>query len=352
MSIQDLLSAIHPADREAATRAKARWQSIAKPLGGLGLLEDAIVRAAAAQGTERVSFSPRAVIVMCADNGVVEEGVSQTGQEVTAVVTENMARGMTSVCRMAQRAGAKVIPVDIGVARKVEGVNIRQMNLRRGTANMVKGPAMTRAEAMAAIAAGAALAQEQAEHGAKLLATGEMGIGNTTTASAVTAVLLQKPVQEVTGRGAGLSSEGLKRKIAAIERAIKVNVPDPADPIDVLHKVGGLDIAGLAGVFLGGAAMGVPVLIDGAISAAAALIAARLCPAARDYMLPSHASEEPCGDMLLAALKLTPLLHARMHLGEGTGAVAAMPLLDMALAVYSEMPTFDEIAIAAYQPLK
>jgi len=352
MDITAVLSRIRPADAAARQRAADRWRNIAKPLGGLGLLEDAILRTAAAQGTEKVCFSPRAVIVMCADNGVVEEGVSQTGQEVTAVVTENMARELTSVCRMARLTNAEVIPVDIGVAREVRGEKILQKNILRGTANMTKGPAMTREEAIRGIFTGFEIAEEAIARGAKLLATGEMGIGNTTTASAVAAVLLNKPVPKVTGRGAGLSGEGLKRKIAAIETAIRVNRPDANDPIDVLAKVGGLDIAGLAGVFLGGAAHHVPVLIDGAISGAAALIAARLCPDAKDYMLASHTSDEPCGDLILAELGIPPFIKAGMHLGEGTGAVAAMPLLDMALAVYSEMPTFDEIAIEAYQPLK
>lgn len=352
MDIAAIVSSIRPADAAAGENALRRWQSIAKPLGGLGLLEAAVVRAAAAQGSAHVSFTPRAVIVMCADNGVVCEGVSQTGQEVTAAVTENMSRGAASVCRMANVAGAEVIPVDVGVAREIHGENVLQRNVRRGSANMAKGPAMLREEAVAAILAGYEIAGAQAARGVRLLATGEMGIGNTAAAAAVAAVLLNRPVSEVTGRGAGLSSEGLAHKIAVIERAVKINRPRAGDPIDVLHKVGGLDIAGLVGVFLGGAARRVPVLIDGAISAAAALIAARLCPAAQDYMIATHASEEPCGDMLLKELRLAPFIHAGMRLGEGTGAVAAMPLLDMALAVYSEMPTFEEIAIEAYRPLK
>ena len=298
-----------------------------------------------------VDISKRAVVAMCADNGVVAEGVTQTGQEVTAVVTENMSRGDTSVCCMARLAGADVIPVDIGVATPVTGERILQKNIRRGTANLAKGPAMTRAECEKAILVGVEVVQELKRQGYQLLATGEMGIGNTTTSSAVAAVLLQRPVEDMTGRGAGLSSEGLQKKIAAIRQGIALNRPDPADPVDVVAKVGGLDIAGLMGVYLGGALCRIPVLLDGFISSVAALAAARLCPNAKDYMLGSHASDEPAGTAVLDALGLKPFLYAGMRLGEGTGAVAVMPLLDMALAVYREMCTFTDISIDAYEHL-
>ena len=338
MTLSALLNRIAPADQAAMAAARIRWDSVAKPLGSLGILEDHIVRIAGAQGTPDVSLARKAVVAMCADNGVVAQGVTQTGQEVTAIVAENMARGASSVCRMARIAGADVVPVDIGVARPVSGHRLLQRNIRRGTANMARGPAMTREEATQAVLTGLELARELAGRGYTLLATGEMGIGNTTTASAVASVLLDRPPAEVTGRGAGLSDEGLSR-------------PDPADPLDVLAKVGGLDLAGLAGVFLGGAVCRVPVLVDGFISAVAALIARRICPDAAGYLLGSHASAEPAGRMVMEALELKPFLYAGMRLGEGTGAVAVMPLLDMGLAVYREMSTFDEIEIEAYQPL-
>ena len=276
MTLEEVIQGIVPADRKAMDRAKARWDSIAKPLGSLGALEDAVIRIAGMTGSPDVDLSRRAVVVMCADNGVVAEGVTQTGQEVTAIVAENMSTGDTSVCAMSRAAGAEVVPC-----------------VRRGTANMTQGPAMSREEAVQAILAGVEIARELYGQGVKLLATGEMGIGNTTTSSALAAVLLDRPVEDMTGRGAGLSSEGLQRKIRAIETAIQVNQPDPGDVLDVLHKVGGLDIAGLAGVFLGGALCHTPVLVDGFISSVAALVAARLCPDCRDYMLGSHASEEP-----------------------------------------------------------
>ena len=351
MTLEEVIQGIVPADQEAMNRAKARWDSIAKPLGSLGALEDAVIRIAGMTGSPDVDISRRAVVVMCADNGVVAEGVTQTGQEVTAIVAENMSTGDTSVCAMSRAAGAEVVPVDIGTAVPVTGARIRQKCIRRGTANMTQGPAMSREEAVRAILAGVEVAQELRGRGVKLLATGEMGIGNTTTSSALAAVLLDRPVEDMTGRGAGLSSEGLQRKIRAIETAVRVNQPDPNDVLDVLHKVGGLDIAGLAGVFLGGALCHTPVLVDGFISSVAALVAARLCPHCKDYMLGSHASEEPASRLVLAELNLRPFLYAGMRLGEGTGAVAVMPLLDMGLAVYREMATFEDTNIEAYQPL-
>lgn len=349
--LEETLAAIVPADRAAMDAAWQRWDSIAKPLRSLGLLEEAVVRIAGMTGTPAVKLGRRAVIAMCADNGVVAQGVTQTGQEVTAIVTENMSTGDTSVCRMAAAAGAEVIPVDIGVARPVAGERIRQCNVRRGTADMTQGPAMTREEAVQAVETGIELVRELKGKGYGLIGTGEMGIGNTTTSSALASVFLNRPPEQVTGRGAGLSSAGLERKIKAIETAIQVNKPDPADPLDVLSKVGGLDLAGLCGVFLGGAACRIPVLVDGFISSAAALTAARLCPDAVDYMLGSHASNEPAGRMVLEELGLKPFLYANMCLGEGTGAAAVMPLLDMALAVYDGMTTFADEQIEAYQPL-
>ena len=351
MDLKELISGIAPLDEGAMEAAKRRWDSVAHPLGSLGLLERDIIRIAGITGSPEVDLGKKAVVVMCADNGVVAEGVTQTGQEVTAIVTENMSTGDTSVCRMARVAGAEVIPVDIGVARPVTGERILQRCVRRGTANMTRGPAMGREEAERAVLTGAELVGELKARGYRLLATGEMGIGNTTTSSAVVSVLLGRSPAEVTGRGAGLSTEGYHKKIRAIETAVEVNCPDPADALDVLYKVGGLDLAGLAGVFLGGAYHRVPVLIDGFISSAAALIAASLCPAAKGYMLASHASNEPAGRMVLEALGAAPFLYAEMCLGEGTGAVAVMPLLEMGAAVYREMCTFEATNIEAYQPL-
>lgn len=350
IDLQETLGRILPPDGGAMEAARRRWDALAKPLGGLGALEDAVVRFAGASWDVSARPDKRAVTVFCADNGVVAQGVTQTGSEVTAVVTENLTRGATSVCKMAKLARADVIPVDIGVARAVSGPGLRQCKVAWGTQDMTQGPAMTREQARAALEVGIALAFELKEAGYRLLATGEMGIGNTTTGSAVASVLLGRPPAEMTGRGAGLSSEGLARKVRAVETAIARNRPDPGDALDTLAKVGGLDIAGMAGVFLGGAAARLPVLVDGFISSVAALAAKRLCPAAAGYFLGSHVSKEPAARLVLEACGAGPLIAAGMHLGEGTGAVAAMPLLDMAFAVYDGMPTFAETQIEAYTP--
>ena len=351
MTLQEVLSSITPVDQAAADAARAHWDTVAHPLNSLGLLEDAIVRIASASGTANVDIAKRAVVAMCADNGVVAEGVTQSGQDVTAIIAENMGYGTSSVCRMGKVAGAEVVPVDIGIAVPVTAGRLLQRNIRRGTANLAVEPAMSREECERAILTGVELVKDLAEQGYRLLATGEMGIGNTTTSAAVASVLLGREPGEVTGRGAGLSTEGLRRKVDAIRRGIAVNHPDPNDPVDTVSKVGGLDIAGLMGVFLGGALYHVPVLIDGFISSVSALAAVRLCPDALGYMLASHASNEPAGKMVLEALGLEPFLYARMCLGEGTGAVAVMPLLDMALALYRDMSSFSDINIDAYEHL-
>ncbi|WP_312640833.1 nicotinate-nucleotide--dimethylbenzimidazole phosphoribosyltransferase [Hydrogenoanaerobacterium sp.] len=352
MTLKEALSQIQPTDQTAQMLAQRRWNSIAKPLQSLGLLEDTVTMLAGMKHGRNVKITKPCVVVMCADNGVVAEGVTQTSQEVTAVVTKNFTTGATSVCRMAQVAGAKVVPVDIGVARDVDAQGLLVKKIAYGTKNMALEPAMTREQAVAAIEVGINTVIQLAEQGFDLFATGEMGIGNTTTSSAVTAVLLHKSVSDVTGRGAGLSSEGVKRKIAVIRRAIATNNPDPDDVLDTVSKVGGFDIAGLIGVFLGGAVMQLPVLIDGFISSVAALCAIRLCPHAAGYMLPSHVSNEPAGKLLMHELNLQPFLTCNMCLGEGTGAVAAIPILNMACQVYNDMSTFSEIEIEDYQPLE
>lgn len=351
MELCKLIGAITPPDEAARAEAKRRWDSIAKPLGSLGLLEDAICDVAALTGSADVALSPRAVLVLCADNGVVARGVTQTGSEVTAAVARNLALGRTAVCRMAAQAGCRVVPADLGI-RDFEGFpGVEDLRVGNGTADFTEGPAMTPAQAEAAIGAGIELVRAEKDRGTRLLAAGEMGIGNTATASAITAVLTGADPEAVTGRGAGLSDEGLRRKIEAVRLGIAVNRPDPDDALDVLTKLGGFDLAGLCGVFLGGALYRVPVLIDGFPCAAAALCALRLCPAAGNAMLASHVSAEPAGALLLRALGKQPLITARMRLGEGSGAVAAMPLLDMALAVYRTCYTFAEGGIEPYTPL-
>ena len=335
-------------DAGAVAACRAHWDSIAKPLGSLGLLEDAVARIAGIRGTPDVRLEKRAVVAMCADNGVVAESVAQSGQEVTALVAANMAAGIANVNAMARVARAEVFAVNVGIAADVDAPGLWQRRVMPGTRNMAQGPAMTREEAVRAVETGIDLAGELSAQGFDILATGEMGIGNTTTSSALTSVLLGKPVEAVTGRGAGLSSAGVRHKAEVIRRAVALNRPDPDDALDALSKVGGLDIAALAGLFIGGAKYRLPVVIDGFISAVSALTAARLCPAARDFMLAAHVSGEPAGQMVLDALGLEAPIHARLALGEGTGAVALLPLLDMALSVYHQNSTFEKIHLEAY----
>ena len=268
MTLQETIEQIHPLSKEAMDRAKAHWDGIAKPLHSLGKLEDVLIQIAGITGKEEISIEKRALLTFCADNGVVEENVTQSGQEVTATVAENFLQEKATAAILCRGAHADLFPIDIGMARDTK---VPRYKVAYGTKNMAKGPAMTREEAVRALETGIAVAEEKIAAGYQLMATGEMGIGNTTTSSAMAAVFLNQPVPELTGRGAGLSSEGLARKIAAIEKAIAINQPDPSDPIDVLAKVGGFDIAGMAGVFLAGAAHGVPVVMDGFISCVAAI---------------------------------------------------------------------------------
>lgn len=323
MTLEETLAMIKPLDENAMNIAKKRWNSIAKPLHSLGKMEELVIQIAGITGSPDMAVQKRALVPMCADNGVVEEGVTQTGQEVTAIVAENFLSGDTSACVMSRQCGTEVLPVDIGMV--VDTRVPKDLKVAYGTANMTKGPAMTRAQAVQALEAGIEMVRRLKEDGYGLLATGEMGIGNTTTSSAVASVLLNQPVETMTGRGAGLSGDGLTRKINAIKKAIEVNHPNPGDAIDVLAKVGGFDIAGMAGMFLGGAAFGVPVVIDGFISCVAALIAQRICPAAGEYMIASHVSKEPAAQLILKALGKEAVIHGEMCLGEGSGAVALFP---------------------------
>lgn len=340
---------IRPVDAAAMAAAKQHWDGLGKPLGSLGRLEKALIQIAGIQRTGDVHIDRKALVIMCADNGVVEEGVTQCGQEVTATVAENFLDEKSCVAIMCRRAGTKICPVDIGMA--VDTPRVEKRKIAYGTKNMAKEPAMTREQAVQALEVGIHMVEELKEKGYGIIATGEMGIGNTTTSSAVTAVLLEQDPAKVTGRGAGLSGAGLKKKISVIRDAIALHKPKKEDPIDVLAKVGGLDIAGMAGVFLGGAACRIPVVADGFISCVAALCAIRICPAVKDYVITSHKSKEPATIMILEALDIPVFLDCDMCLGEGTGAVTIYPILDMALAVYGGMCTFSDNQMENYVPL-
>ncbi len=491
MTLEEAKKQITPLNTKAMEEAVEHWNSIAKPLHSLGKLEDLVVQLAGIAGTPNVKIEKRALVAMCADNGVVEEGVTQSGQEVTAIVAENVQlagiagtpnvkiekralvamcadngvveegvtqsgqevtaivaenflKAETTACIMAKNCGADVYPVDVGMAAdtkvrtdlkvthgtknmaklpamtreeaikaieagifmaeelKDRGYQILatgEMGIGNTTTNMAKLPAMTREEAIKAIEAGIFMAEELKDRGYQILATGEMGIGNTTTSSAVASVLMEEPVETMTGRGAGLTSEGLARKIKVIKDAIALHKPDREDAIDVLAKVGGFDIAGMAGVFLGGAALKIPVIMDGFISCVAALVAVSICPEVSGYILASHVSgmagvflggaalkipvimdgfiscvaalvavsicpevsgyilashvsKEPAARLILEYLQKEAVIHGDMCLGEGTGAIALLPLLDLGIAVYHSMSTFEEIHVEQYEELK
>lgn len=348
MELMERIAGIEPADQAAYAACQAQLNQIAKPLGSLGKLETLLCRAAAASGTAQIDVGKKCVLVFCADNGVVAQGVAQSGSEVTGAIARSLAAGTTSVSVMAQACGADVYPVDMGMLQPVPGV--MDCRLGSGTGDISLGPAMSRQTAQQAVWTGMELVRKRVEEGYRVIATGEAGIGNTTTSSAVASVLLRQPVDRVTGRGSGLSDAGLVHKQQIIARALEVNRPDPQDPLDVLAKVGGFDLAAMTGAFLGGAAFHVPVVIDGLISSVAALCAVRMCPAAGTYLLASHVSAEPAGKLLMEELGLSAPLHADMRLGEGTGAVALFPLLDLAAAVYHRAARFEQIQVEAYTP--
>lgn len=339
---------INAPDAELYKRILRNWDRIAKPLDGMGRFESLTAQIGAILGTEEIDIAKKAVIIMCADNGIVAEGISQSGQEVTAAVAAQMGRGNSSVGKMAAMIGADTIPIDIGInsCESIPGVLDRK--IRCGTRNFRKEPAMTREEAARAIDTGIEMVAVCKGKGYRILATGEMGIGNTTTSSAVTAALLRCKAEEVTGRGAGLCEEKLRQKKQIITEAIEKYGLYGAEPFSVLETVGGLDIAGLAGVCIGGAVYHLPVVLDGVISMAAALLAESLVPGTKKYLIPSHKGKEPAVEMLTKALGLESVIDGELALGEGTGAVMMMSLLDMALCVYHGGTLFSDIKVKQY----
>ncbi len=341
------LPAIPPLDLAAADAARARQASLTKPTGSLGRLEALAVQLAAITGQARPNVTRKAVIVMAGDHGVTQSGVSAYPSDVTPQMVLNFLHGGAAINVLARQAGARVVVVDVGVAADLpEHAGLLRRKVARGTANMTLGPALTRAQAEAALSVGLEVVAAEIDAGLDLLATGDMGIGNTTPSAAIVAALTGAPVAQVTGRGTGVDDAGLARKVAAIETALRVNQPDPADALDVLAKVGGLEIAGLAGVILGAAARRVPVVIDGFISGAAALIAAGLAPAATGYMIAAHRSVEIGHRVLLDHLGLMPLFDLDLRLGEGTGAALAFHLVEAAARIHAEMATFAEAGVS------
>jgi len=330
-------------DEEIRKKVKEIWDGIAKPIKGLGQFETIFSQIGAITGSTYIDISKKAVIVMCADNGIVEEGVTQYGQEMTAIIASSMVRGETSVCKMAKVAGADILPVDIGINREDEIPGMIQRNIAHGTRNFKKEPAMSQEDALKAIETGISMVAECKKEGYNLLATGEMGIGNTTTSSAMTAALLQCRVEDVTGNGAGLTKKGLDHKVEVIKEVLDQYNFQKSEALRILATVGGYDIAGLTGVFIGAAIHHIPVVMDGVISGVAALTAERLVPGVRDYIIPSHMSKEPAAVKIMEELELHPVIDAEMALGEGTGAVMMFSSLDVALSLYDNRVTFEDI---------
>lgn len=347
MSVEDAVAGIRPADHAAREAARLRQERLTKPPGSLGRLEELSLQVAAIQGNERPAVRGKAVVVAAGDHGVVARGVTGYPQEVTAQMVLNFLSGGAAINVMARNAGVRLVIIDAGVATPLPPhPRLRVVGAGRGAADMTLGPAMSREQAEACVLAGMAAAREVAEAGADLIGTGDMGIGNTTASSAITATLTGRPPAQTTGRGTGRNDDELARKVAVVERALAVNQPDAGDALDVLAKVGGFEIGVLAGVALGGALERRVVVLDGFISGAAGLIAHSLCPAVGDYLVASHLSAETGHRAALSRLGLRPLLDLGMRLGEGTGAVLAMGLVEAAVACLSEMATFDEAGVS------
>jgi nicotinate-nucleotide--dimethylbenzimidazole phosphoribosyltransferase len=339
-TLSSLCATIAAPPAGTAAAAREHLDSLTKPPGSLGRLEELAVRLVTLRGAPPRVEQP-VVFTFAADHGVVAEGVSAYPASVTAQMVENFLRGGAAVNVLARQAGARVIVADFGVASPIGGGDeLVRCALGPGTANIARGPAMTRANAERGIEEGARLAERAVDDGADLLITGEMGIGNTTAASAITAVLTGEAPAAVTGRGTGIDAHGWGRKVDVVERALAVNRPDPLDGLDVLVKVGGFEIAGLVGVILAGAARRVPVALDGFIATAAALVAASLCPHAVHAMLAAHRSAEPGHEVALRHLGLAPYLDLGLRLGEGTGAVLFVHVARAAARIYTEMATF------------
>jgi nicotinate-nucleotide--dimethylbenzimidazole phosphoribosyltransferase len=340
MTLEATLSRIVPPDPALARETQSLLDGKTKPRGSLGRLEALACRIAAARGLAVPELPVKAVVVMAGDHGVAAEGVSAFPQEVTWQMVANFVRGGAAINVLARQAGAEVVIADLGVKAPVDLPGVRPVRIGPGTGNIAREPAMTRAQAVKALEAGIAIAGELADRGVTLLATGEMGIGNTTPATALAAQFTGASPEVLTGRGTGIDDAALGRKIEVVRRALALHRPAIADPLDALARLGGFEIAGLAGLVLGAAARRVPVVVDGFISGAAALCAVRLAPAAQGYLVAAHRSVEPGHARVLAALELEPLLALELRLGEGTGAALAFHLVEASIRILREMATF------------
>ena len=351
MTLDDIIVGISPADPKTRQAAKLRQDRLTKPPGSLGRLEDLSIQLAGMFGTELPRVRGKTIVIAAGDNGVVAQGITGYPKEVTVQMVQNFLAGGAAINVMARQAGVDLVIVDAGVATPLpDHPNLKVVAAGRGTADITLGPAMTRAQAELCVNAGVEIAFEVAEKGADIIGTGDMGIGNTTAASAITATLTGQPPRETTGRGTGRSDHELEHKITVVERALNVNRPDPTDALDVLAKVGGFEIGVLAGVVLGGALSRRMVVLDGFISGAAGLIAYGLCPNVKDFLVAAHLSSEAGHGVVLSHLGLRPLLDLGMRLSEGTGAVLAMGLINAAAACLTDMATFEEAGVSDKEP--
>jgi nicotinate-nucleotide--dimethylbenzimidazole phosphoribosyltransferase len=344
-SLDLTIARIGAPDETCAAAAQRALDFKTKPRGSLGRLEELAVRVAAIRRVPLPAPEPAAIVVVAADHGIAAEGVSAYPQEVTAQMLANFAGGGAAICVLARAAGARLVVVDAGVCGDGPPPGVLDRRLGPGTANAARGPAMSREQALRALRTGVELAGELAAGGTRLIALGDMGIGNTAASSAIVACLLGRPAEAAVGRGTGVDDEGLARKLAAVRRALDVNAPDPADPVGVLAAVGGFEHGVLAGLALGGAAEHVPVVLDGVIVGAAALLAARIAPAAGSVMIAAHRSPEPAHAMTLEALGLSPLLDLGLRLGEGSGAALGVQLVNTSLLLLRDMSTFEAAGV-------
>ncbi len=348
MNIEETIAQIRPLDEEAMKKARERQDFLTKPRGSLGMLEEMSIKIAGIKGTVMPEIQRKVIFTMAGDHGVVQEGVSAFPQEVTSQMVFNFIAGGAGINVLARHAGAEVVVVDMGVAYDFES-NSKLVNkkIAKGTKNMAKGPAMSRDEALRAIEAGIDVFEEEfAKRPIDIVGIGDMGIGNTTPSSAIVAAISGKDVREITGKGTGINGQVFENKVNVIKKALEVNKPDNTDPIDVLSKVGGFEIGGLAGVCLAAAAKRAPIVIDGFIATAGALIAGEIAPPVRDYMIAAHKSVEAGHITMLEHLGLRPLLDLDMRLGEGTGAALGIYIVEAGVRVLNEMATFAEAEVS------
>jgi nicotinate-nucleotide--dimethylbenzimidazole phosphoribosyltransferase len=348
MQLEETIKAIKPLAESAMYTARARQDMLTKPRGSLGHLEELSIKLAGMTANTFPSMARKSVIVMAADHGVALEGVSAYPAEVTPQMVLNFLRGGAAINVLARQAGARVVVVDMGVAANIQDASgkLISQKIGYGTANLANGPAMTIEQAHQSIQYGIEIAEAEIGRGVDILATGDMGIGNTTASAAIACALMNQVPEQIAGRGTGVDDEGFKRKIDVIARSLVVNRPDPDDALDVLAKVGGFEIGGLVGVILAAAANRKPVVVDGFISTAAAMLAVSLAPMARDYVIAAHVSQERGHKLMLEWLGLNPLLNLNLRLGEGTGAVLAFHLIEASARILCEMATFDEAGVS------